>query len=167
MISLLNHADRVTSASLAQLVNVIAPIMTEPGGPAWKQTTFFPFAETARSAQGSALRVVLDADTTSTATFGEVPVVDAAATRDGSSVSVFLENRSIDEPTEITIELSALSVEGGEVRAVGIWDDDLDAVNDLSNTERVGLRTNDTVRREGGSLTLTLPPVSWTAVTIG
>ena len=32
LISLLKHADRVTSASLAQLVNVIAPIMTEPGG---------------------------------------------------------------------------------------------------------------------------------------
>ena len=41
MISLLRHADRVTSASLAQLVNVIAPIMTEPEGPAWRQTTFF------------------------------------------------------------------------------------------------------------------------------
>ena len=44
LISLLKHADRVTSASLAQLVNVIAPIMTEPGGPAWRQTTFSPFA---------------------------------------------------------------------------------------------------------------------------
>ncbi len=44
LISLIRHADRVTAASLAQLVNVIAPIMTEPGGPAWRQTTFFPFA---------------------------------------------------------------------------------------------------------------------------
>ena len=42
LISLLRHADRVKAASLAQLVNVIAPIMTEPGGPAWRQTTFFP-----------------------------------------------------------------------------------------------------------------------------
>ncbi|MDQ1171873.1 alpha-N-arabinofuranosidase [Microbacterium testaceum] len=36
LILLLTHADRVASASLAQLVNVIAPIMTEPGGPAWR-----------------------------------------------------------------------------------------------------------------------------------
>jgi len=41
LISLLKHADRVTSASMAQLVNAIAPIMTEPGGDAWRQTTFF------------------------------------------------------------------------------------------------------------------------------
>ena len=44
-ISLLNHADRVKTACLAQLVNVIAPIMTETGGPAWRQTIFWPFAQ--------------------------------------------------------------------------------------------------------------------------
>ena len=44
-ISLLNHADRVKSACLAQLVNAIAPIMTETGGPAWRQTIFHPFAQ--------------------------------------------------------------------------------------------------------------------------
>ena len=42
LISLIRHADRVTAASLAQLVNVIAPIMTEPGGPAWKQRPSIP-----------------------------------------------------------------------------------------------------------------------------
>ena len=59
MMSLLRHADRVRSASLAQLVNAIAPIMTEPGGPAWRQTTFFPFAVTSRLARGRALQVRL------------------------------------------------------------------------------------------------------------
>jgi alpha-L-arabinofuranosidase len=52
LISLLKHADRVTSASMAQLVNAIAPIMTEPGGDAWRQTTFFPFAVTSRLRSG-------------------------------------------------------------------------------------------------------------------
>ena len=50
LITLLQHADRVRAASLAQLVNVIAPIMTEPGGAAWRQTTFYPFALTAANA---------------------------------------------------------------------------------------------------------------------
>ena len=50
LISLLRHADRVAVACVAQLVNVIAPIMTEPGGPAWRQTTFHPFAATSRYA---------------------------------------------------------------------------------------------------------------------
>ena len=49
-ICLLKHADRVKGVCLAQLGNVIAPIMIEPGGPAWRQTIFFPFAITARLA---------------------------------------------------------------------------------------------------------------------
>lgn len=53
MITLLKHCDRVRSASRAQLVNVIAPIMAEEHGPAWRQTTFYrspkpPFTRAAR-----------------------------------------------------------------------------------------------------------------------
>lgn len=54
MITLLKHCDRVRSASRAQLVNVIAPIMAEEHGPAWRQTTFYPFAEAALHARGQA-----------------------------------------------------------------------------------------------------------------
>ena len=43
LITLLSHADRVKIACLAQLVNVIAPIMTVPGGGSWRQTIFYPF----------------------------------------------------------------------------------------------------------------------------
>ena len=56
LIALLRHADRVTVACLAQLVNVIAPIMTEPGGPAWRQTTFYPFAQASAYGRGQVLR---------------------------------------------------------------------------------------------------------------
>ena len=53
LVSLINHADRVGVACLAQLVNVIAPIMTEPGGPAWRQSIFYPIAETISRARGT------------------------------------------------------------------------------------------------------------------
>ena len=43
LMTLLRHATG-SPGVLAQLVNVIAPIMTEPGGAAWRQTTFFPFS---------------------------------------------------------------------------------------------------------------------------
>src|SRR5206468_3931556 len=80
LISLLRHADRVRIACLAQLVNALAPIMTEPGGAAWRQTTFFPFALTSRDAkQGRSLRPDLDSSTLKTARYGSVPVIDAAA----------------------------------------------------------------------------------------
>ena len=62
-ISLLNHADRVTAACLAQLVNVIAPIMTETGGPAWRQTIFHPFQHFSRLGRGRVLRTEINSPT--------------------------------------------------------------------------------------------------------
>lgn len=165
LISLLKHADRVTSASLAQLVNVIAPIMTEPGGPAWRQSTFFPFATTSRLARGTAVRLPVDAPTMSTARFGDVPLLDAVATVDAESGSaaVFLVNRAQDAATEVAIDVSSL----GAVRvrdAQTLADDDLAAANTLAHPDRVGLAANPTARVEGGLLRVTLPAVSWTAI---
>ena len=62
-ISLLNHADRVKAACLAQLVNAIAPIMTETGGPAWRQTIFFPFADFSNLGRGTVLQCDVDCPT--------------------------------------------------------------------------------------------------------
>ena len=60
LVSLLRHCDRVRIACQAQLVNVIAPIRTEPGGAAWRQTIFDPFAATARHARGDVLLTHVD-----------------------------------------------------------------------------------------------------------
>lgn len=170
MITLLRNADRVKSASLAQLVNVIAPIMTEPGGPAWRQTTFFPFATTTSLAKGGTVyEPKLTSDTYRTAKYGEVPVIDAVAVRgaDGA-VSVFAVNRSQTELADFAIELPAGFVPG-DVDARTLHDDDPSATNTLEHPERVGLVANDTVTRDAGSGTIhvSLPPISWTAVRIG
>ncbi|KQM84480.1 alpha-N-arabinofuranosidase [Agromyces sp. Leaf222] len=168
MISLLKHADRVTSASLAQLVNVIAPIMTEPGGIAWRQTTFFPFSITSRLAQGDALELKLDAPTYSTKAYGEVPLVDAVATHDAETgrSAVFLVNRSQTEALTVTVDISGL----GEVSVLEshtLTDDDVYAKNTLEQPERVAPSANESIVIDGGELTITLPPVSWSAVSLG
>ncbi|HKH07966.1 MAG TPA: alpha-L-arabinofuranosidase C-terminal domain-containing protein, partial [Agromyces sp.] len=168
MISLLKHADRVTSASLAQLVNVIAPIMTEPGGAAWRQTTFFPFALTSRLAKGSALEVRLESPTYETEVYGVVPQLDAVATHDAETgeSAVFLVNRNATESATVTIDVSAL----GGVRVLSadtLTDDDVYAKNTLAEPERVALQANPTAALTAGTLTIELPPVSWTAVSLG
>lgn len=169
MISLIKHADRVTSASLAQLVNVIAPIMTEPGGPAWRQTTFFPFSITSRLAQGEALELKLDAPTYETKEYGEVALVDAVATheRETGRTAVFLVNRSQDEALTLTIDIATLGGDLSVLEAHTLSDDDVYAKNTLEDPERVAPRANDSVRIDGGELTVTLPPVSWTAISLG
>lgn len=168
LMSLLKHADRVTSASLAQLVNVIAPIMTEPGGPAWKQTTFFPFALTSKLAKGNALEVKLEAETYATEVYGVVPLIDAVATHDADtgSTSVFLVNRSQTEEATVTIDVTALK---GVIvlDAQTLSDDDVYAKNTLDQPDRVGLSRNKSVAVRDGIVELTLPPVSWTSVNLG
>jgi alpha-N-arabinofuranosidase len=168
LISLLRHADRVTSASLAQLVNVIAPIMTEPGGPAWRQTIFFPFALTSRLARGTALDVRVAGDSYESEVYGTVPTVDAVATFDEETgqTAVFLVNRSTSEEAELTINVSRL----GDVSildAQTLADSDVYAANTLENPDRVGLAKNDSAVIDDGTLTITLPAVSWTALSIG
>ncbi|HET8780212.1 MAG TPA: alpha-L-arabinofuranosidase C-terminal domain-containing protein, partial [Agromyces sp.] len=167
LVSLLRHADRVTSASLAQLVNVIAPIMTEPGGAAWRQTTFFPFALTSQLARGVTLELKLDCPTYETDRYGVVSVVDAVATHDASTgdTAIFLVNRSLDEEVEIVVDTSILGAVG-IVSAQTLWDDDIHATNTLQQPDRVRLRPNASARIADGSLRLTLPPVSWTAVSL-
>ena len=80
MITLLKHCDRVRSASRAQLVNVIAPIMAEKNGPAWRQTVFYPFAEAAQHAHGIAYSPVIDSPNVETESFGLVNALDSVIT---------------------------------------------------------------------------------------
>ncbi|GAA1108153.1 alpha-N-arabinofuranosidase [Nocardiopsis composta] len=165
LISLLRHADRVTAASQAQLVNVIAPIMTEPGGPAWRQTTFHPFARTAEAARGDVLRVEPVCPDYDTERHGTAPLVSATATRDPETgrVALFAVNRSTEEPVELEADVRAL---GGAhaARALTLAEDDVYAVNTAEHPDRVVPRENKSVRLEGGRLAAVLPPVSWTVV---
>ncbi|CAN7419582.1 alpha-L-arabinofuranosidase [Microbacterium sp. LjRoot45] len=181
LITLLQHADRVKSASLAQLVNVIAPIMTEPGGPAWRQTTFFPFALTSRLAGDRVHRLDVSAPTFASSRFGEVSTVNAVATVGDDGVTVFAVNRSLDGAVEVELDLRELGAAGagsagsGSTGAAGwavreahlLHDDDRYAANTLGDPERVAPCELDSARLVDGVLTLTLPAVSWAAVRLG
>lgn len=166
LISLLRHANRVTAASLAQLVNVIAPIMTEPGGPAWRQTTFHPFAITSRLARGVTLELKLDSPTMPTALYGDVSVMDAVATYDeaAGAASVFLVNRSLTD--EVTIEIDISGLEMSEITAETLHDTDIHARNTLEDPDRVAPVPNSSARLQDGLVTITLPAVSWTAISL-
>ena len=59
----IRRADVVKIACIAQIVNVIAPIMTEPGGPAWRQTTYWPFYFASLYGRGTALQLAVDSPT--------------------------------------------------------------------------------------------------------
>ncbi len=169
LITLLQHADRVRSASLAQLVNVIAPIMTEPGGPAWRQTTFFPFSITSRLAGDRVVRLPIDGGTVTSSRFGEIAQVNAVATTDADGATVFAVNRSLTRPDVLRIDLTALGASLGRapriVEAHLLHDDDPYAANTLVDPERVTVR-GAAATIDGDTLEIALPPVSWVAVRV-
>ena len=136
MITLLKHADRVKIACLAQLVNVIAPIMTETGGGIWKQTIFYPFMYTSVNGRGTALKAEVESDTFTEGKAENVATVDAVAvlSEDEKEISVFAVNRKIGEDAKLEIEgleeyklVSHVSMEG----------DDLKIGNSISEPEKV------------------------------
>jgi len=165
LMTLLKHSDRVGSASLAQLVNVIAPIMTEPGGPAWRQTTFFPFSITSRLASGEVIRPVIEAPTYDTARHGEASVIDAIATVDDGRAAVFLVNRDLKETAQVTIDVRGLG-STRIIEAVTLADADVYAKNTLAEQDRVTPAANASAALADGILTIELPPVSWTAAAL-
>ncbi|GAA3015333.1 alpha-N-arabinofuranosidase [Streptosporangium longisporum] len=163
LITLLRNADRVGVACQAQLANVIAPIRTEPGGPAWRQSIFHPFALTARHARGQVLRVEPECETIPTARYGEAPAIWATATHDEATgeLVLFVVNRDRNGPCalELTLPDGLRPVEHLE-----LTDDDLSAVNTADAPDRVTPRPGAGARLEGRRAFLNLLPVSWNIV---
>lgn len=161
LITLLRHTDRVGLACQAQLVNVIAPIRTEPGGPAWRQTIFHPFALTSRYARGQVLDLRAEGAVIDTPAYGAVDRIWPAATWDEESgdLAVFLINRDLEADETATLDLSRFG--GLElVEHLSIAEPDRDAVNTAEDPDRVVPRPGRS-RLDGGVLSIEAPALSW------
>jgi alpha-N-arabinofuranosidase len=167
LIALMNNADRVKAACLAQLVNVIGPIMTEPGGPAWRQTIFHPFALAARHGHGRVMRTTVDSPFYSAKSFPEIPylysaVVDNPA--DGSTV-IFALNRHQTEEMELTADLQGLGA-GRSAEATEIHHPNIKAINTKDQPNTVVPRANTNVSVEGERVSARLKPASWNVIVV-
>ena len=165
LITLLRNTDRVHSASLAQLVNVIAPIMTEPGGRAWKQTTFHPFALTSRHAAGTVLQLAVESPLVSGGKTADFTALSAVATLDadkGEAV-VFAVNRSATDALTLDAAVAGLgNVKVIEAVTYANKDPYWQATADDSTS--VLPAQNVSVKADGGRLTAELPAVSWSMI---
>lgn len=138
LITLINNSNRVKIACLAQLVNVIAPIMTEKGGSAWAQTIYYPFMYTSMNGRGNAVETSCDCPTYDAGNKKNIPLVDAAAvlSDDGSKLSLFVINRSMDEQCEL--DVATLGLEDFKLKQhIALEGDDLKAVNTKEEPDKV------------------------------
>jgi len=167
LITLLKHADRVKMACLAQLVNVIAPIMTDKnGGKAWRQTIYFPFMHASKYGRGTVLVPSLHSTKHDTKEHGEVTDVESVSVynEEKKELTIFAVNRTLDKNVEFSADIRSF----GDSKLIGhlvLENSDLKAVNS-SSEEKVAPSTSNETKVDGGEVTSVLHPASWNVIRI-
>ena len=167
LITLLKNADRVKIACLAQLVNVIAPIMTEPGGKAWRQSIYYPFMHASMYGRGTVLRCPVKCNKYDSIEYSDIPYLETVAVHneEKNELVIFAVNRSLNEAMEL--EADVYGFDGYKLKEhITLYNKDLLAVNSAKG-ETVSPVTQTDGRMDGSKLTARLAPASWNVLRLG
>ncbi len=165
--TLIRNADRVKLACLAQLINVIAPIMTNANGLV-RQTIYYPYNWALQFARGSVLNLVVESPTYEVKGMGQVPYLDVAGTVDpeNGKVSVFVLNRDLAKAH--TVELNWQDKAPARVlSSFLLTGDDLKASNTFDAPQRVVPRALDKPSITGGRAKFEAPARSYSVIQWG
>jgi alpha-N-arabinofuranosidase len=173
--TLLRNSDRVRVACLAQLVNVIAPLVTNDTG-VLRQSTYYPYSWALRYARGCVLDVRVQSDTYPISAKGlqadfardaNVPYVDVVATLDEPSghAAVLMLNRDLDGERDVALEWEGI-VPTRVLTCETLTGTDLKAVNTFTDPRRVAPQRLDPPTT-GSRMTFRLPPRSYTVAQVG
>jgi len=165
--TLIRNADRVKLACLAQLINVIAPIMTNANGLV-RQTIYYPYNWALQFARGSVLNLVVESPTYEVKGMGQVAYLDVAGTVDpeNGKVSVFVLNRDLAKAH--TVELNWQDKAPARVlSSFLLTGDDLKASNTFDAPQRVVPRALDKPSITGGRAKFEAPARSYSVIQWG
>jgi alpha-N-arabinofuranosidase len=130
--SFIRRADLVKMACIAQIVNVIAPIMTRKDG-LLIQSIYHPMELMSKNAKGLSLSPSVDSPTYKAGERGDTPAIDVSASYDPESgdANLFIVNRKHDEDARVTVKLSdrvvtkssgGEAIGGQDVKTTNTWD---------------------------------------------
>ena len=164
VITLLRNADRVKLACLAQLVNVIAPIMTNGAG-LFRQTIYYPYSWALQYAHGSVLNLLVQSPTYDVARMDPVPYIDAAGTLnpENGQTSLFILNRDLSKAREVEVVWED-NPGTRVVTSLVLTGNDLKAVNGFDAPQRVQPQSLDKPSTTGGRTRVELPPRSYSVI---
>ena len=160
----IRHAQSVKMANIAQIVNVIAPIFTNPDG-LFLQTIFHPFEVYSRHCGDIALDVFWQGDTFSGGNHTALRTLDVSATLDEEArkLAVFVVNRSETDALETTLTLDGGQF-AGEGRAYVVNGPEIKAENSFDNPNQVDTTEATLTTTQSTSFTYTFEPHSVTAL---
>jgi alpha-N-arabinofuranosidase len=169
LITLINNADRVKAACLAQLVNVIGPIMTAKGGAAWRQTIFHPFAQASRFSRGDVLRAKVETSTYATDTHKELPhlLTSVIHNPENGELSVLALNRHATDELDLEVDLRGFGATRKLTFASELRHSDLKAINTAETPNAVAPRARTDITVDGRRIRATLAPLSWNVIATG
>jgi alpha-L-arabinofuranosidase len=168
--TLLRNSDRVRIGCLAQLVNVIAPLVTNESG-VLRQSTYYPYSWALRYARGRVLDLRVESDTYAITGTGlqadfardaDVPFLDVVATLDESAgrAAVLMLNRDLAAARDIVLEWDDV-VPTRVLACETLTGPDLKAVNTFADPRRVVPQRLDPPAA-AARMTFNLPPRSYT-----
>jgi alpha-L-arabinofuranosidase len=167
--SLIRHVDRVKIGCLAQLVNVIAPIMTAPGGTSWRQTIFYPYFYAIQNATGQSMLVQVESPIYESKNYGEIPYLDVsvALNEDLGKLTIFAVNRSQEEELLLDANFGNIpKIEPNEhIYMSGYM---LKAANTINQQTNVAPKKKLILKNSlnNNTLNIPLPPLSWNMITL-
>ena len=163
-ITLINNADRVKIACLAQLVNVIAPIFTEKGGSVIRQSIFYPFQDISKYGRGTVLKPVIKAPTIETV-YGDAPVLSVAVVDNSEAEEMTVFCLNIDKNSVHTLELDLRSFSGIKMIAhQELSGSDLNAKNTFAQPDLVKPFLRDTIPGNCQTCALSIAALSWNVI---
>ena len=149
-------------ACLAQLVNVIAPIMTTDDG-VWYQSIFYPFMQVSNLGKGVALTPHVAVDSYKSREFDAVPYLDSIATYDEEhqQLVIFAENKHQEDELDLDLSLRDLTITGVEeaTEFCGYAPKQTNEDGAMKLHPLTGMETHD-----GHQLTAHLKPLSWNVI---
>lgn len=162
--TLVRNADRVKIACLAQLVNVIAPIMTNANG-LYRQTIFYPYSWGLKMARGNVLNLVSESPSYEVSGLGAVPYLDVAGTfsKEDRSVSLFILNRDLNNSQEVDLMWED-APPGRVTAATTITGNDLKAFNSFEAPQRIAPQEVNKPATNGTHTKFEVAPRSYTAI---
>ncbi len=171
LLTLLENAARVRIACIAQIVNVLAPVLTERGGPAWRQTIWWPFALTSQYGRGQVLHTPVFAPVYDAKNRDAVSVIKSvtvlADTADGPALHIFIINREPSgAPVDVEIDVRGCKPHGSLLHHC-IRHDDLRTENTMSHPDAVKPTVSEHPIVDGDTLKLRLSGWSWNLVRVG
>ena len=168
LIVLLKNANRVKMACLAQLINVIAPIMTDAqGGAAWKQTIFYPFMHASVYGRGVVMQPIVTSPKHGTAKHDEVTDIESVSVwnEEKEEITILAVNRNLEEDVLLVGDIRGF--EGYQlIEHVVLEHEDLKACNS-SLEEKVRPTQVNRSTIESGVIESVLTKASWNMIRLG